>query len=87
MEVTKDLIAQKLVAYLEGAIQRSDLVDWAEDAIREGSFVNDAGHKYRDIVARIGLADAKAFGLEWRDHETMLKELGYKARVIVQPQP
>lgn len=50
MEVTKELIAQKLVAYLEGTIQRSELVDWAENAIREGDFVNDALHRNRDIV-------------------------------------
>ena len=37
----------------------------------------------RQVVARIGLADVRAFGLTWEDCEELLHQLGYAARVEV----
>lgn len=39
----------------------------------------------RDIVARIGFADVRAFGLTWEDCETFLNRLGYRAQGHVSP--
>ena len=39
----------------------------------------------RDIVARIGLADVRAFGLTWEDCEAFLTRLGYQVRLDVIP--
>jgi hypothetical protein len=37
----------------------------------------------RNAVARLGLADVWAFGLTWEDCESILKQLGYDARVEI----
>jgi len=85
--ITKSTVANKLLKYLENQISLSELVDWAEEAIREDDFSEEGNsHKLRNIVARIGLADVKTFGLEWRDHKEMLNTLGYQVQIVVQPQ-
>jgi len=37
----------------------------------------------RDVVARIGVADVRAFGLAWEDCEQLLAQLGYSAQVSI----
>ena len=88
MIVTRKHIAGKLINYLDNRISLVQLVDWAEDAIREAEFSDPSDPKtIRDVVARIGLADVKAFGLEWEDYKGLLSDLGYQAKISVQPQP
>ncbi len=36
-----------------------------------------------DVVARIGVADVRAFGLTWEDCEQLLFQLGYSAQVSI----
>ena len=40
-------------------------------------------HAIRDAVARLGLADVRAFGLTWADCQSILKQLGYNARKVL----
>jgi hypothetical protein len=35
------------------------------------------------VVARLGAADVRAFGLTWADCEQLLSQLGYTARVEI----
>ncbi len=35
------------------------------------------------MIARLGLADVRAFGLSWEDCEELLHKLGYAARIEV----
>jgi hypothetical protein len=35
------------------------------------------------VVARLGVADVRAFGLTWEDCEQLLKQLGFSARVAI----
>ena len=37
------------------------------------------------VVARLGVADVRAFGLTWEDCEQLLGTLGYAARVELVP--
>jgi hypothetical protein len=39
----------------------------------------------RDVVARIGLADVREFGLSWDDCYGFLSRLGYKVQVNATP--
>jgi hypothetical protein len=59
------------------------LVAWAESALMDGKF--DPAHlpTIRDVVARIGVADVRAFGLRWEDCEQLLAKLGYSAQVSI----
>ena len=49
----------------------------------EGEFGAEDLAVVRDAVARLGLADVRAFGLTWEDCQGILKNLGYSARVDV----
>jgi hypothetical protein len=59
------------------------LVSWAESAIMDGEFDPANFPTIRDVVARIGLADVRAFGLMWEDCEQLLTQLGYSAQVTI----
>ena len=59
------------------------LVDWAENAILDGEFDDDSPSALAAVVARLGVADVRAFGLTWDDCEQLLAQLGYAARVEI----
>ena len=77
--ITRQLVADKLAAYLQHDLSLTDLVDWAEYAMMDGEFERQHLSAIRDVVARLGLADIRAFGLTWEDCEELLKRLGYAA--------
>jgi hypothetical protein len=77
MIVTKQIVADKLLNYLQHKISLSDLTDWAENAIMEGDIEGEDTETVCDILARLGLADVKAFGLFWEDCNEIMFKLGY----------
>jgi adenylate cyclase class IV len=83
MVITRETVAQKIIDYLHHRIGLVTLVDWAEEAMREGEFDEADFETLRDIVSRLGLADVKAFGLTWEECETFLKRLGYQVHIEV----
>jgi hypothetical protein len=82
-EITRQTVANKLAAYLCHDISRADLVAWAESAMMEGEFEREHLADIRDVVARLGVADVRTFGLTWEDCEQLLSRLGYAARVKI----
>jgi hypothetical protein len=83
MIIDNHIVAKKLNAYLQHQITLAELVDWAENAIFNGEFENKNFEPVRDVVARLGVAHVRAFGLTWEDCEQLLQQLGYNARVSV----
>lgn len=83
MNVTREDVAAKLRAHLQHELPLAELVDWAERAMDEGEFEVAHFDAIRDAVAKLGLADVKAFGLAWEDCEALLRQLGYAVRVQV----
>jgi cobyrinic acid a,c-diamide synthase len=83
MLITKQTVAHEISAYLHHAITLEQLVDWAENAIMEGDFDESETETLRTVIARLGVADVRAFGLSWPDCEEMLRQLGYAARVDI----
>ncbi|MEW6201306.1 MAG: hypothetical protein AB1546_04980 [bacterium] len=81
--ITREVVVEKIRAYLHHEIPLEALVDWAESAMMEGEFDERDHDDIRDVVARIGLADVRAFGLTWDDCEQLLKTLGYSTRVEI----
>jgi hypothetical protein len=81
--ITRDVLASQLRDYLQHHISRAALVDWAEDAMMDDTFDERDLATIRDIVARLGLADVREFGLTWEDCEGFLSRLGYRATVDV----
>jgi len=84
MIITRQMVAERISAYLRGQQRLGEVVSWAEEAMREGEFAESDFAVIRDVVARLGLADVAAFGLTWEDAVEMLSRLGYRATVEVQ---
>jgi len=87
MVITREMVAAKLSAYLQGREPLADLVSWAEMTMCDGEFDRANLATIRDVVSRLGLADVAAFGLTWEDAVKMLSRLGYQAKVVVQAAP
>jgi hypothetical protein len=83
MQITRAAVAHTLAAYLHHEIRLDELVAWANVAIMEDDFEEAYYDTLRDVVARLGLADVQAFGLTWEDCASILKQLGYDARVEI----
>jgi len=83
MTITRKQVAGKLGAYLHHRISLAELVDWAEQAMMEGDFGTRNVERIRDVVALLGLADVRAFGLTWEDCEQFLDRLGYSTRIEI----
>jgi hypothetical protein len=60
-------------------------VDWAEHAVMDGEFAPAEAPLLLRAVARLGVADVRAFGLTWEDCQQLLRALGYAARVELVP--
>lgn len=82
--ITRQTVVDKLGAYLQHELPLTDLVAWAETTLMEGEFETKHLEEIRDVVARLGVADVRAFGLTWEDCEQLLKQLGYSAHVHIE---
>jgi len=81
MIVTKKILAEMLMQYINREMALSGLVDWAENMLMEADFDEKSFELVRDIVARLGLADVREFGLSWDDCYDYLHKLGYGIRM------
>ena len=79
--ITKKIIGDHLLAYLQHRLSLDELTNWAENALMDGNYEDDTEHTLRNALAQLGLADVKAFGLEWKDCEAIMKSLGFKLEV------
>jgi ABC-type transport system involved in cytochrome c biogenesis ATPase subunit len=79
--ITKKIIAEKLLAYLQHRTSLTELVAWAELSLLDADYTDDSSHTIRNVLAHLGMADVKAFGLEWKDCESIMERLGYKLEV------
>ena len=84
MVITREIAASKLADYLRHNITPQELVEWAESALLEGNFEEKSAPVLAAVLARIGVADVKAFGLSWDDCESLLHQLGYNAKVEIE---
>ncbi len=81
MIITKQLLATNLLSYLQHKTTLNDLVNWAESAFMEGDIQGEDPEVVRDILARLGFADVKAFGLFWDDCNDYMKKLGFVLKI------
>lgn len=81
MIVTKQQLAVNMLNYLQHKTTLDLLVEWAEFAMMEGDIQGDDQELVRDILARLGLADVKTFGLFWEDCDDMMRKLGYVLKI------
>ena len=81
--ITRQLVAEKIVAWLHHELSLEALVDWAETAIMQETFEEPDAADLAAIIGRLGAADVRSFGLTWEDCEQLLKRLGYTAHVDI----
>jgi hypothetical protein len=81
MILTRRLLADMLIRYINREIDLPTLVRWAEEMVREADFESSSFELIRNILARIGLADVREFGLTWNDCYDYLHKLGYNVKV------
>lgn len=83
MAITRETVAQRIMAYLHHEITLESLVDWAETALMEGEFEESDAEIIRPAIARLGVADVRAFGLTWEDCEQLLASLGFTVHIEI----
>lgn len=83
MTITKQTVANQIAAYLHHEISLAQLVDWSEQALLDGELAERDAQTISSVIARLGVADVRAFGLAWEDCEELLQKLGFAPRVEV----
>jgi hypothetical protein len=83
--ITRQVVQNKVLAYLNHTLTLDDLVDWAENAMMESEYDPRDVELLTRIVARLGLADVREFGLSWDDCRQFLEQLGYRVQVSATP--
>jgi len=83
MTITKKTVAHKIAAYLHHEITLAQLVDWSERVLMDGDLAKRDTKLLSSVIARLGVADVRAFGLAWDDCEELLHQLGFSPRVEV----
>jgi hypothetical protein len=87
MKITRQVLARKLIDYLQRRITLAQLVDWAERAMMDADFEVHDLNVLREIIGRLGLADVRAFGMSWDDCVDYLSRLGYRVNVTISEAP
>ena len=83
MTITKQVVADKIAAYLHHEMALADLVDWAEQQMMDGELAKADAKTLSAVLARLGVADVRTFGLTWEDCQDLLGQLGFSTRVNV----
>jgi len=79
--ITRSVLQTKLLEYLNRQLTLTELVNWAENVMMEGEIDEADNDLLVDIIARLGLADVREFGLSWDDCYEYLHKLGYDVKV------
>lgn len=83
MILTKQYVTEQITAHLQHRVTLPQLVDWAENAMMHDAYDEKDAATISAVVARLGVADVRAFGLTWTDCEELLTKLGFSARVEI----
>jgi hypothetical protein len=81
--ITREDVVEIIRKYLQREIPITAIVDWAESAMMDGEFEDKHHDDIRNVIARVGLADVRAFGLTWEECDKLLRALGYSTRVEI----
>lgn len=83
--ITRQIILERLDAYLNHQITLAELVDWAENALIEPDIPeNENADLLMDVLMYLGAADTRGFPLTWDILSGFLDRLGGSVRVIVE---
>ncbi len=83
--VTQEVLADKILAYLNGDLTLTELVHWTEDAIITFTKSDERppnADAVWDSLLYIGAADSADFPLTWEVIKEMLAQLGRPVRTV-----
>ena len=63
MKITKDILAGKIVEFLNRRISVEEFANWAETAMIESDYQKDYFDEISEILAKIGVINVKGFEL------------------------
>ncbi len=81
--ITKQTVAEQINSYLNHQTTLTQLVDWSENVLSHGDIADDDIEVVSEVVARLGVADVKNFGLLWEECDSLLQKLGYELKAEV----
>jgi hypothetical protein len=81
--ITKQVVGDKLLAYLNGQLSLAALVAWAEASFVDATLAPDTDIELlNDILAYWAAADSPNFPLTWEICHQFLKQLGFTVKVV-----
>lgn len=84
--ITREILSDKLLAYLNGQVTLASLVDWAENSFVDEELGPDEDvEMINDILAYLAAADTAQFPLTWEISSSFLKRLGVSVKVLAVP--
>lgn len=82
--ITREVVREKLLAYLNNQINLQQLVNWAESCFVEGGFSPDEDvDMLVDIVMYLAGADRPMFPLTWDVVLHFMEQLGTPIKAVV----
>lgn len=85
MEITRAVVSDKLLAYLNREISLDALVDWAENTFIDDTLAPDADiNLLNDILLFLAAADTSRFPLTWDICAAFMERLGTPVQVVRQ---
>ena len=83
--ITQEVVAQKILDYLNGELDLTTLVHWSEDtlfALSESDEDVPNEQALMRVLGYLGAGDSADFPLTWEMLSQFLEQLGTKVRVI-----
>jgi len=77
MKITKELLASKILEYLNRHLSADDFAKWAENAMIENSYQTEYFSEISEALAKIGLINVKGFELPIAFYLNLLSKLDY----------
>lgn len=80
--ITRSVVAEKLLAYLNRQIKLAQLVDWAENTFIDDTLEPESDvDMLNDILGYLAAADTEQFPLTWEKCRAFLDQLGVAVEV------
>jgi hypothetical protein len=83
MDMTRQVVSGRLLAYLTHQISQAELVDWAERTFIDDTLAPDADiDLLNDILMILAAAESPRFPLTWEVCDDLMQRLGTPVKVV-----
>jgi hypothetical protein len=81
--ITREIVSEKLLTYLNSELSLDQLVNWAENTMVSGGFAPDEDIDLLvNIVMYLAAGDSEYFPLTWEICQEFMRQLGVPIRVV-----